>query len=65
MGSPWDTSLAAHEEAERNALRAELDGIIAHIYGMTEEEFAYILSTFPIVPQAQRDAALVAFRAVG
>ena len=33
-------------EIERAKLRAELDGIIAHLYGLTEEEFKHILSTF-------------------
>lgn len=50
------------DEKERIKLRAELDGMIAHLYGMTEEEFAYILTTFPIVPQPVKDAALEAYR---
>ncbi|MGA7239346.1 MAG: RNA-binding domain-containing protein, partial [Bryobacteraceae bacterium] len=58
--------LASHEDgatdpAERARLRAELDGIIANLYGLTEEEFAYILTTFPVVPQQTKDAALAAF----
>ncbi|WP_290889082.1 transposase [Fischerella sp.] len=39
------------EESDRAKLRAELDGMIAHLYNLTEAEFAYILSTFPIVPE--------------
>jgi hypothetical protein len=27
-----------------------LDGLIAHFYGLTEAEFAHVLSTFPPVP---------------
>jgi predicted HTH transcriptional regulator len=50
------------DEKERAKLRAELDGMIAHLYGVTEEEFAYILTTFPIVPQPVKDAALAAYR---
>jgi hypothetical protein len=46
---------------ERASLRAELDGLIAHIYGLTEEEFAYILTTFPLVEQPAKDAALAAY----
>src|ERR1019366_7428665 len=34
----------------KDQLTIGIPGIIAHIYGLTEEEFAYILSTFPIVP---------------
>ena len=42
--------------------RAELDGLVAHLYGFTEEEFAHVLSTFPVVPQETKDAALAAYR---
>ncbi|NMG09440.1 DNA methyltransferase [Brasilonema sp. UFV-L1] len=49
-------------ESDRAKLRAELDGMIAHLYGLTEEEFAYILSTFPIVPDIVKEAALEAYR---
>ena len=35
------------DPTERAKLRAELDGLVAHLYGLTEEEFAYILTTFP------------------
>jgi hypothetical protein len=48
--------------AERARLRAELDGIIAKLYGLTEEEFVHILSTFPLVEQSVKDAALDAYR---
>jgi hypothetical protein len=48
--------------ADSAQLRAELDGLIANLYGLTEEEFAYILTTFPVVPEATKDAALAAFR---
>jgi hypothetical protein len=50
------------DEIDRARLRAELDGIIAHLYHLTEPEFTHILSTFPIVPQATKDAALQAYR---
>lgn len=50
------------DEAKRAQLRAELDGIIAHVYGLTEEEFAHILTTFPIVEQSVKDAALEAYK---
>src|SRR5438105_1122301 len=38
-------------EAERVELRAELDAAFAHLYGISEEDFAYMLSTFPSVPE--------------
>ncbi|MCC5629548.1 ATP-binding protein [Nostoc sphaeroides CHAB 2801] len=50
------------DEAERAKLRAELDGIVAHLYGLTEDEFSYILTTFPIVNATVKEAALSAYR---
>ncbi|ACC85124.1 Eco57I restriction-modification methylase domain-containing protein [Nostoc punctiforme] len=50
------------DASERAKLRAELDGIIAHLYGLTEAEFAYILTTFPIVPEQVKQDALTAYR---
>ncbi len=60
--------LRGHEEgatdpAERARLRAELDGIVAHLYGLTDDEFAHILRTFPLVAQPIKEAALAAYRA--
>jgi schlafen family protein/Eco57I restriction-modification methylase len=46
----------------RRQLRAEIDSLVAHLYGLTEEEFTHILSTFPIVEQSVKDAALDAYR---
>ncbi len=46
---------------ERAALRAELDGLVAHLYGLSESEFAYILTTFPLVDESVKTAALTAF----
>jgi hypothetical protein len=37
------------DEERRDRLRAELDAIYAHLYGLTREELVYILETFPIV----------------
>ena len=46
----------------RAKLRAELDGLIAHLYGLTESEFAHILTTFPLVPDPAKIAAQNAHR---
>jgi hypothetical protein len=51
-------------EIERAKLRAEIDGIVAHIYGLTEMEFAHILSTFPLVPEPVKVSAQNAYRDV-
>ena len=48
--------------AGRAALRAELDGRVAHLYGLSESEFTHILGTFPLVAQEVKDAALAEFR---
>jgi Alw26I/Eco31I/Esp3I family type II restriction m6 adenine DNA methyltransferase len=52
------------DEVERARLRAELDGLVAHLYGLTEKEFAYILTTFPLVPEPVKVAAQNAYRDV-
>jgi hypothetical protein len=62
MGTPWSQSCGAADHAERARLRAELDAIVAHLYDLTEEEFAHILSTFPLVPQETKGATLAAFQ---
>ena len=50
------------DEGDRAKLRAELDGMIAHLYGLTEAEFTHILSTFPIVSNEIKQAALEEYR---
>ena len=50
------------DPTRRAQLRAELDGLIAHVYGLTEAEFAHILSTFPLVEEAVKQAALREYR---
>jgi hypothetical protein len=59
--SPQD---GATDPAERARLRAELDGLVAHLYGLSEAEFAHILSTFPLVPEPVKVAAQNAYRDV-
>jgi hypothetical protein len=59
--------LADHTEAtidpvERATLRAELDALVAHLYGLTEAEFEHVLATFPLVKEEVKAAALDAFR---
>jgi len=63
-GAGGEGSYGTTNEVERATLRAELDGIIAHLYQLTEIEFAHILSTFPIVPDPTKQAALNAYRDV-
>ena len=39
----------ATEPAERQRLRDEIDALVAHLYGLTRDEFDHILGTFPLV----------------
>jgi hypothetical protein len=52
------------EAAERAHLRAEIDGMVAHLYGLTEAEFTHILGTFPLVAESVKAAALQAYHDV-
>jgi hypothetical protein len=47
----------------RARLRADLDALVAHLYGLTEDEFAHILTTFPLVAEDIKTATLAAYRA--
>lgn len=44
----------ASTDGDRLRLRAELDALVAQLYGLTEEEFAHILTTFPLVAESVR-----------
>lgn len=59
-----DHRAGASEPAERARIRAELDGLVAHLYGLTEDEFAHILDAFPLVAEPVKQAARNAFRDV-
>ena len=51
---PWD-------EEERRHLRARLDALYFHLYGLSREDADYILSTFPIV-RREDEAAFGSYR---
>lgn len=64
-----EVGLASHADgatdpAEHARLRAELDGLVAHLYGLTEAEFAHVLDAFPLVAEPVKIAALNAYRDV-
>ena len=48
-GQPAMPAPFVWDEERRARLRAELDAVYAHLYGLTRDELAYILDTFPIV----------------
>lgn len=60
VGLP-DHTEGVNDAQERATLRAELDGMIARLYGLDEDEFAHILSTFPLVSSEVKKAALAEF----
>jgi hypothetical protein len=41
---------------------AQLNALVATLYQLSPDEFAHVLSTFPLIPIADRDAALHAFK---
>jgi hypothetical protein len=49
MGQAWDASKGATAPATRQALRDELDALVAHLYGLSRDDFAHVLGTFPLV----------------
>jgi len=49
-------SLAATGIADDSADYAELNAIAADLYGVTTEQYAFILDSFPLLPKTLRDA---------
>ena len=45
------------DEEERRHLRARLDALYFHLYGLSREDAEYVLSTFPHSPQRADEAA--------
>jgi hypothetical protein len=64
LGTFWFPPPAATDPAERTRLAAEIEGRMAHLYGLTEEELAHILATFPAIEEEVRVATLGAYRAL-
>jgi hypothetical protein len=62
LGMPKGAAVSM-ESSERVSLRAQLDGLVAHLYGLSEDEFLHVLASFPLVPQSEKDAALAAYAA--
>jgi len=54
----------ASTPSERAKLRAEIDGLVAHLYGLTEDEFVHVLNAFPLVAEPVKEAARNAYRDV-
>ncbi len=61
MGEAWAESKAASDPAERARLRAAIDGLVAHLFGLSEADFAHLLEGFPLVGESVKEAALKAY----
>lgn len=59
-----DSRDGANEFADRVRLRAEIDGLVAHLYGLDEDEFIHILRAFPLATAPEKTAAHNAYRDV-
>lgn len=44
------------DTGDRAQLRAEIDAYVAHLYGLTRDEFSYILGTFPVLKRKEEQA---------
>jgi len=44
------------DDGDRAQLRAEIDALVAHLYGLAKDEFAYILDTFPVLRRKEEEA---------
>ncbi|MGE0082802.1 MAG: N-6 DNA methylase [Desulfococcaceae bacterium] len=51
--SPWSYASAERDLWKRAEIRAKLDSIIAELYGLTVEEYAVILTGFPLLDRDQ------------
>ncbi|HLD86483.1 MAG TPA: hypothetical protein VJB12_00305 [Candidatus Nanoarchaeia archaeon] len=48
-------------EADRNLARAQLDAMVAGLYGITKKDMEFILQQFPIVDPRQKELVLEQF----
>ena len=44
------------DTGNRAQLRAEIDAYVAHLYGLSRDDFAYILDTFPVLKKKEEKA---------
>jgi hypothetical protein len=51
--SPWTYDSAERDPWRRAELRAEIDAIVADLYGLSVEQYARILTSFPLLDRGQ------------
>ena len=63
LGPKWKTAFGAYDRTEdgrdcgdRAQLRAESDAYVAHLYGLSRDDFEYILGTFPVLERKEQKA---------
>ena len=61
MGTEWSLQEGANEEHERTQLRAEIDALVGHLFGLNEDEVEYVLSTFPLIQKEIKEKKLEEF----
>lgn len=44
------------DTGDRAQLRAEIDAYVAHLYGLSRDDFAYILNTFSVLKKKEKKA---------
>jgi hypothetical protein len=59
----WTPACGVHDRlpdrrdtGDRAQLRAEIDAYVAHLYGLSRDDFAYILDTFPVLKKKEMKA---------
>ncbi|HEY1351678.1 MAG TPA: N-6 DNA methylase [Ktedonobacteraceae bacterium] len=53
MDLAWSPGCAVREPGDRAKIRAEMDARVADLYHLSEKDFAYLLSTFPLLDRDQ------------
>lgn len=63
LTSQWGPHCGVHDRlpdrrdtGDRAQLRAEIDAYVAHLYGLSRDDFAYILDTFPVLKKKEKKA---------
>ncbi|MDD4018108.1 MAG: hypothetical protein PHV28_09185, partial [Kiritimatiellae bacterium] len=59
----WTPACGVHDRlpdrrdtGDRAQIRAEIDAYVAHLYGLSRDDFAYILDTFPVLKRKEMKA---------
>lgn len=63
LTTEWGPHCGVHDRlpdrrdtGDRAQLRAEIDAYVAHLYGLSRDDFAYILDTFPVLKKKEERA---------